>query len=101
MLQSQISEGTVSLKYVMLLRYFPLFHAVTLCFLLFTNCNVRCRAMKNRQPKQHDLSCKSNSSLQIANCTVGKFSRILEIYYFEKDKRLEKVEAHLYSGNLC
>ena len=108
MLQSQISEGTVSLKYVTLLRYFPLFHDVTSCFLLYTNWNVRRRAInvrrrakKNRPPKQHEFSCLSSNSLQIANCAVSKFSQILHIYYFEKGKPLEKVKPHLYSGNLC
>ena len=93
MLQSQISKGTVSLKICNVTKVFPLFHDVTSCFILFTNCNVRRRAInvrrrakKNRPPKQHEFSCLNSNSLQVANCTVSKFSQILQIYYFEKRK---------------
>ena len=40
----------------------------------------------------------NSNSLQIANCTVGKFSQILQIYYFEKGKRLEKVNRICIPG---
>ena len=48
--------------------------------------NVRRRAMEKRPPKQHDFSCLNSNSLQIANCTEGKFCQILQIYYFEKEE---------------